>query len=76
MGQSIILVGSWEAVNELFGKRGNIYSNRPPFPFPEIVSVNPLFSSCSPNQSPVSNPWFEKIGNVQLSRNNTIQLPI
>lgn len=39
LGQPIILIGSWEAANQLLSKRGNIYSNRPPAPFNDFVSV-------------------------------------
>lgn len=38
-GQTIILLGSWEAANQLLGKRGSIYSERPPTPFSDVVLV-------------------------------------
>lgn len=39
LGQPIILIGSWEAANQLLGKRGSIYSDRPAAPFSSFLSV-------------------------------------
>lgn len=49
LGQPIILVGSWEAANQLFSKRAGIYSNRPAAHFTESSSV-PLF--------PLTHEWI------------------
>lgn len=39
LGQPIIVIGSYEVANELLGKRGVIYSDRPPLPFADVKSV-------------------------------------
>lgn len=69
LGQPIILVGSWEAANQLFSKRAGIYSNRPAAHFTESSSV-PL--------SPPTYKWiasdlmFKQVGPARDSPNRSV----